>query len=212
MHLKLLYITFMILAINIDSSDSSIADNAMMFYNLYKSVMRGSRILRDISDGAGAVTDAMNAIDNIVDGKSMPAEGKPSVGSDTVPAVSPETTPCGVPGSESACSAEDVHMPDLTQTTACGALGFYIQDSNLPISQMTECCDVHVSCYGFVCRANKRKCDRELKKCLGTVCKSDKTLDRKMKRSCKAATRLLLTGTMAMSFQQYKNAQELLLC
>ncbi|KAF2349820.1 Group XII secretory phospholipase A2 precursor, partial [Trinorchestia longiramus] len=107
---------------------------------------------------------------------------------------------------------EDVPLPDLTHTTACGALGFHLKDASLPISEMTECCNVHGACYGAQCRSKKRSCDRQLRKCLAAVCKNDKSLDRSLKKSCKAAAKLLFTGTMSMSFMQYKRAQELLLC
>ncbi|CAL4207592.1 unnamed protein product, partial [Meganyctiphanes norvegica] len=95
--------------------------------------------------------------------------------------------------------------------TGCGALGFHIKDPNLPVTKLTDCCGGHATCYSSACKVNKRDCDGKLKKCLMAVC-SDKTLDKTTGKTCQAAGKLMWSGTMALSFQQYHDAQASIKC
>ncbi|KAK7077358.1 hypothetical protein SK128_013588, partial [Halocaridina rubra] len=101
--------------------------------------------------------------------------------------------------------------PELDAATpsfsGCGALGFHIRDETLPITRLTECCGTHDACYGSACRVNKRDCDGKLKSCLYSVC-DDRSLDKGKQKTCRGAAKLLFSGTMALSFQQYNTAQE----
>lgn len=44
-----------------------------------------------------------------------------------------------------------------------------IKLDNLPIKDMTKCCDDHDICYG-TCGTNKDSCDLEFKRCLYRIC------------------------------------------
>ena len=222
-------------------SQSSLSDNVALFWNLYDSVVRGSRILHDVTEGVGAVSKAIKAIDTFLDTSaeeelaasikteessqsagdaatdttSVPAKGKKSKKKTAAAATgswdaATETCPPeeAAAGSESVPATKDPNSPKFD---GCGALGFHIKDSNLPVNQMTDCCGVHDTCYSSACRVNKRDCDSKLRSCLFQVC-DDRTLDRSLVKSCRGAAKLLFSGTMALSFQQYNEAQSNLKC
>jgi len=110
-------------------------------------------------------------------------------------------------------SANTVGLPPSTsqEFTGCGALGFHIKDSSLPVSKLTDCCGEHATCYSSMCKVVKRDCDNKLKKCLMAVC-SDKSLDKTAAKTCQSAGKLMWSGTMALSFQQYHDAQASIKC
>ena len=112
-------------------------------------------------------------------------------------------------GLEAASDPSDVPIPG--SFSGCGALGLHIRDDSLPLTTMTDCCGVHDACYTASCRANKKECDGKLKSCLFTSC-DVRGSDKMMQKRCKGAAKLLFSGTMALSFQQFNSAQEKLGC
>ncbi|KAF2349819.1 Group XII secretory phospholipase A2 precursor, partial [Trinorchestia longiramus] len=198
------------------------SDNVALFWNLYDSVVTGSRILHDVTEGVGAVSKAIKAIDTFLDTdterqleESVAAaiaadECDEASGKESCPANTKKKSKSSNQKSKSKTptTASDTEMPKFN---GCGALGFHIRDSNLPVDKMVECCGVHNTCYSSACRVNKRDCDQKLRNCLFSTCNS-RSLDRSLKKSCYAAGKLLFSGTMALSYQQYKDAQEALKC
>ena len=200
-----------------------LSDNIALFWNLYETVTTGTKILTDITEGVGAVSNAIAAIDAYL------AKDKTDA---TVPEVDVKTLNSVDLISEDVCALDDKlcsakvsEIPSLNEAishahptehalpkfSGCGALGFHIRNVNLPVLDMTDCCSVHDTCYGKSCRSNKRDCDSKLKKCLFKVC-DPKQVEKSHQKSCKAAAKLLFSGTMALSYQQYKDAQDLLKC
>ncbi|KAK8734352.1 hypothetical protein OTU49_006143 [Cherax quadricarinatus] len=164
------------------TATSTVADNAALFWNLYDAVISGGRILHDVADGVGAVSKAIRAIDHFLDSTAEAQTSSPDPLDTSVPIFS-----------------------------GCGALGLHIRDDTLPVSRLTECCGTHDLCYRASCRVNKKDCDFKLKACLYTVC-DDKTMTRAVQQTCRGAAKLLFSGTMALSFQQYNSAQGALEC
>lgn len=215
--------------------ENRLSDNVALFWNLYDSVVTGSRILHDITEGVGAVSNAIKAIDAFLDtnteqlGDAIAEATLDETGIETEPLITPDkprasvAEKCGINsakgGRESCKSKPDVLVkeqsvgkePDVPKFNGCGALGFHIRDTNLPVTKMTDCCVVQDACYSASCRSNKRDCDGKLRNCLFSVC-DDKSVQRTSQKSCRAAAKLLFSGTMALSFQQYSDAQKLLNC
>lgn len=121
-----------------------------------------------------------------------------------------ETTPAiASPADVSTPAADEVPIP--SSFNGCGALGLHIRDDTLPISTMTDCCGAHDTCYAASCRANKKECDGKLRTCLFSAC-DGRPADKMLQKSCRGAAKLLFSGTMALSFQQYNGAQDKLGC
>ncbi|XP_064080983.1 group XIIB secretory phospholipase A2-like protein isoform X1 [Macrobrachium nipponense] len=192
-------------------------NNVDLFWNLYDAVISGGRILHDVAEGVGAVSKAIRAIDMFLEStselggwigwkmKKLAGDGEPKEGAAPDDKTAEEMEPVSIPEPDPIL---DAATPSFS---GCGALGFHIRDESLPITRLTECCSTHDACYGSACRANKRDCDSKLKNCLFAVC-DDKTIDKSKYKTCKGAAKLLFSGTMALSFQQYNTAQEKLSC
>ncbi|KAK7068879.1 hypothetical protein SK128_013590, partial [Halocaridina rubra] len=190
-------------------SSSTRGDNVHLFWNLYDAVISGGRILHDVAEGVGAVSKAIKAIDMFLETTS---EIKKMA---TKEDDKDETTTEGKTSEQQPNPSIPPPDPELDAATpsfsGCGALGFHIRDETLPITRLTECCGTHDACYGSACRVNKRDCDGKLKSCLYSVC-DDRSLDKGKQKTCRGAAKLLFSGTMALSFQQYNTAQEKLSC
>ncbi|KAG7165199.1 Group XIIA secretory phospholipase A2-like [Homarus americanus] len=178
------------------TATSTMADNVALFWNLYDAVISGGRILHDVADGVGAVSKAIRAIDHFLD----------STAEAQAPADTPSTETPSLPTPTT--EATDSPAPSFS---GCGALGLHIRDESLPMNRLTDCCSTHDACYGTSCTANKWDCDGKLRTCLFSVC-NDRTLARAEQQKCRGAAKLLFSGTMALSFQQYNTAQEKLTC
>jgi len=207
------------------ASIDRLSDNIALFWNLYDSVVTGTRILNDVAEGVGAVSKAIVAIDyfldrdkadeNDVEGAESPvspADESPVQHlspSGTCQKASKDDPLCKIPNVSKVVDETTGELPK--SFNGCGALGFHIRDANLPVGKLTDCCPIHDKCYGAACRASKRDCDNKLKTCLFAVCDA-KTVARTDKQACRAASKLLFTGVMALSYQQYGDAQSLLKC
>ena len=200
MRLNILYsLIFSLVSVN--------GQNLALFWNLYEAVAQGSRIIHDITEGVGAVSKAIAAIDSFLDISAV----------DQITESLAEKS-----GTEETVTGEVTESPTVTDPTppteeevpkfsGCGALGFHIRDDNIPVEKLTLCCGVHDECYSSGCRPNKRQCDSKLRTCLFSVC-DDKTLDRNQSKSCRAASKLLFSGTMVLSNQQYADTQKRIGC
>ncbi|XP_045595499.1 uncharacterized protein [Procambarus clarkii] len=188
---------------------STMADNVALFWNLYDAVISGGRILHDVADGVGAVSKAIRAIDHFLDA-SAEAQVTASLAKATEEPgnTAGNTSPSQQAQEDSAPAPADTSIPSFS---GCGALGLHIRDETLPVTRLTECCGTHDICYRASCRANKRDCDSKLKNCLYSVC-DDRTMARGVQQTCRGAAKLLFSGTMALSFQQYNTAQAVLEC
>ena len=177
-----------------------------LFWNLYEAVAQGSRIIHDVTEGVGAVSKAIQAIDSFLD---ISAEQQIK---DTLDEKSAEDADPTAGNTEKTEAPKDPPAAaEVPKFNGCGALGFHIRDDNLPIEKLTTCCGQHDDCYSASCRANKRECDYKLRSCLFSVC-DDKSLDRAQVKSCKGASKLLFSGTMVLSNQQYAEDQKQLNC
>lgn len=72
---------------------------------------------------------------------------------------------------------------------------------------MTKCCNAHDICYD-TCNADKEKCDLEFKRCLYKYCEGYLTTGTTIVNTCKAAAKLLFTGTTTLGCKSYLDAQK----
>ncbi|CAH1639122.1 unnamed protein product [Spodoptera littoralis] len=99
------------------------------------------------------------------------------------------------------------HIP---KSDGCGSLGFEIASEYLPLEEMTKCCDSHDICYD-TCNSGKETCDLDFKRCLYNYCDSYKTVNvagDTITKGCKAAAKLLFTGTLTLGCKSYLDAQK----
>lgn len=96
------------------------------------------------------------------------------------------------------------HKP---QSNGCGSLGIEINQEYLPLAEMTKCCDIHDICYD-TCNSDKEKCDLEFKRCLYKYCDGYQTSGITVVNTCKAAAKMLFTGTTALGCKSYMDAQK----
>lgn len=88
-------------------------------------------------------------------------------------------------------------------------MGLKIDTEYLPAPEMARCCDAHDICYD-TCNSDKELCDLDFKRCLYKYCDAfDKgpTGDMLIK-GCKAAAKMLFTGTMTLGCKSYLDAQQ----
>ncbi|XP_015586001.1 group XIIA secretory phospholipase A2 [Cephus cinctus] len=95
------------------------------------------------------------------------------------------------------------HKP---QSNGCGTLGLEINQEYLPLSEMTQCCDAHDICYD-TCGSDKEKCDIAFKRCLYKYCDSYENTGSAVANTCKAAAKMLFTGTIALGCKSYLDSQ-----
>ncbi|GLH09078.1 Putative gxivspla2 [Gryllus bimaculatus] len=96
------------------------------------------------------------------------------------------------------------HRPS---SDGCGSLGLKIDSQYLPVSDMTRCCDEHDFCYDM-CNMDKEKCDIDFKRCLYRICeKYEPAVGETVVKTCKAAAKMLFTGTMTLGCKSYIDAQ-----
>lgn len=69
---------------------------------------------------------------------------------------------------------------------------------------MTKCCDAHDICYD-TCNTDKERCDVEFRRCLYKFC--DGYESNGIVNTCKAAAKMLFTGTMTLGCKSYLNSQ-----
>lgn len=82
---------------------------------------------------------------------------------------------------------------------------FQINQEYLPLAEMTKCCDAHDICYD-TCNSDKEKCDLEFKRCLYKYCEGYQSST--VINTCKAAAKVLFTGTTALGCKSYMDAQK----
>lgn len=187
---------------------SARGNNSDLFWNLYSAVISGGRILHDVAEGVGSVSKAIKAIDMFLESTSEMKK----LASDSDSKEEATSDQKGTGDSAPSIPAPDPVLDAATPSfSGCGALGFHIRDESLPITRLTECCGIHDACYNSACKVNKRDCDNKLRNCLFSVCE-DKSFDKSKQKMCRGAGKLLFSGTMALSFQQYNTAQEKLAC
>jgi secretory phospholipase A2 len=83
-----------------------------------------------------------------------------------------------------------------------------INSEYLPAVEMEKCCDDHDMCYD-TCLADKELCDLDFKRCLYKYCDNyEKSLGGDIVvKGCKAAAKLLFTGTVTLGCKPYLDAQ-----
>ena len=74
---------------------------------------------------------------------------------------------------------------------------------------MAKCCDAHDICYD-TCNTDKEICDLDFKRCLYKYCDSfeKSAAGDILIKGCKAAAKMLFTGTMTLGCKAYLDAQE----
>ncbi|CAG2061347.1 unnamed protein product [Timema podura] len=83
-----------------------------------------------------------------------------------------------------------------------------ISSEQLPMGEMTKCCDEHDICYD-TCNQAKEHCDYEFKNCLYKICdKYEKTVGETVVKTCKAAAKMLFTGTITLGCKSYLDSQK----
>ena len=84
-----------------------------------------------------------------------------------------------------------------------------INTEYLPAPEMAKCCDAHDICYD-TCNSDKELCDLDFKRCLYKYCDTfDKSSAGEILiKGCKAASKMLFTGTMTLGCKAYLDAQE----
>lgn len=91
----------------------------------------------------------------------------------------------------------------------CGSLGLNINKEYLPAVEMENCCNDHDICYD-TCLKDKELCDIEFKRCLYNYCDTHEksAIGSVVSKGCKAAAKMLFTGTMTLGCRSYLDAQE----
>jgi secretory phospholipase A2 len=72
---------------------------------------------------------------------------------------------------------------------------------------MTKCCNTHDLCYS-TCNLVKEKCDLEFKRCLYKYCLTNNSKGTTIFKTCKAAAKLLFTGTTVLGCKSYLDSQK----
>ncbi|XP_049773140.1 group XIIA secretory phospholipase A2 [Schistocerca cancellata] len=97
------------------------------------------------------------------------------------------------------------HTPS---SDGCGSQGLKIDNEYLPVGDMTNCCNDHDICYD-TCGSDKEKCDLEFKRCLYKICeKHQKLITDKGVKACKAAAKMLFTGTLTLGCKSFLDSQK----
>lgn len=98
------------------------------------------------------------------------------------------------------------HVPT---SDGCGALGMNIDKQYLPAPEMATCCDAHDICYD-TCNSDKELCDLDFKRCLYKYCDTFEKgpTGEIIIKGCKAAAKMLFTGTMTLGCKSYLDAQQ----
>ncbi|XP_065360054.1 group XIIA secretory phospholipase A2 [Calliphora vicina] len=91
----------------------------------------------------------------------------------------------------------------------CGSLGLRISTEYLPAVEMETCCNDHDICYD-TCNSDKELCDLDFKRCLYKYCDSyEKSIASDlMMKGCKAAAKMLFTGTLTLGCKSYLDSQQ----
>lgn len=91
----------------------------------------------------------------------------------------------------------------------CGSLGVQINTEYLPAVEMENCCNAHDICYD-TCNKDKELCDLDFKRCLYNYCETHEktTIGSVVAKGCKAAAKMLSTGTMTLGCKAYLDSQE----
>lgn len=91
----------------------------------------------------------------------------------------------------------------------CGSLGLRISTDYLPAAEMEMCCNAHDICYD-TCNSDKELCDLDFKRCLYRYCDSyEKSIASDlMTKGCKAAAKMLFTGTLTLGCKAYLDSQQ----
>jgi secretory phospholipase A2 len=99
-----------------------------------------------------------------------------------------------------------LHVPS---SDGCGSLGMKIDSDYLPAPEMANCCNAHDICYD-TCNSDKELCDLDFKRCLYKYCDSfeKSAAGEILIKGCKAAAKMLFTGTMTLGCKAYLDAQE----
>ncbi|XP_071526768.1 uncharacterized protein [Panulirus ornatus] len=185
------------------TATTTAADTVVLFWTLYDAVISGGRILHDVVEGVGTVSKAIRAIDSFLDSSAEAQVTEALAKGETAEEAGKDPT-----APQEVDSLLDTTAPSFN---GCGALGLHIRDESLPVSRLTDCCGTHDTCYSASCGSNKRDCDNKLRTCLFSVC-DDRTMERGVQQTCRGAAKLLFSGTMALSSQQYSKSQEKLSC
>lgn len=84
-----------------------------------------------------------------------------------------------------------------------------IDTEYLPAPEMAKCCDAHDICYD-TCNSDKELCDLDFKRCLYKYCDTfeKSSAGDILIKGCKAASKMLFTGTMTLGCKAYLDAQE----
>lgn len=74
---------------------------------------------------------------------------------------------------------------------------------------MENCCNAHDICYD-TCNRDKEMCDLDFKRCLYAYCDSHEksAVGNLVVKGCKAAAKMLFTGTVTLGCKSYLDSQE----
>lgn len=94
-------------------------------------------------------------------------------------------------------------------SNGCGSLGLSINTEYLPAAEMETCCHAHDVCYD-TCNKDKELCDLDFKRCLYNYCDSyeKSAVGPLVVKGCKAAAKMLFTGTITLGCRSYLDSQE----
>ncbi|XP_058053799.1 group XIIB secretory phospholipase A2-like protein isoform X1 [Anopheles bellator] len=97
----------------------------------------------------------------------------------------------------------------VPQSDGCGSLGMKISTEYLPAVEMEQCCNAHDICYD-TCNNDKELCDLDFKRCLYRYCDDyeKNVVTDIVVKGCKAAAKMLFTGTLTLGCKSYLDAQQ----
>ena len=97
----------------------------------------------------------------------------------------------------------------MPSSDGCGSLGLNIDTDYLPAPEMANCCESHDICYD-TCNSDKELCDLDFKRCLYKFCDTFEKgpAGDMLNKGCKAAAKMLFTGTMTLGCKSFLDAQQ----
>ncbi|KAL7647342.1 UNVERIFIED_CONTAM: hypothetical protein RMT77_000937 [Armadillidium vulgare] len=161
-----------------------------IFNNIYENLVNAQETFKDVASslniGIKTAVDTAKFIENFIDS---------TIEEDCI---------YKCPNENEKPVANPTYIPS---ENGCGSFGIYLEEKDLPRSEMVECCNEHDRCYD-TCGLFKEDCDNKFKRCLYKTCEPLKTnKDIINLKYCQGGAKVLFTATIALGCSPYKEAQ-----
>ncbi|CAB0044110.1 unnamed protein product [Trichogramma brassicae] len=182
---------------------------AGLLQNLRDAVLTAETVFTDLLENAVTVAHKIKDIHEVFDAAveehcdfQCPSGASPKADWNH----KPQSNGCGSLGFEVCTRRIAALNRKILGLTIFSRLMLQIDQQYLPLEEMTKCCNAHDICYD-TCNQDKDKCDLEFKRCLYRYCDGYQQSAAAIVNACKAAAKLLHTGTTALGCKSYLDAQ-----